>query len=176
MLDGTTSEKALEKLAEGLWNLCLWERQRTTALDTKAAALTNLSSLAAAVIAASTVVGVSATPSSFVPLPRLIAAALFVVTVLLSLNTQRVTLLGGFLDVELFQALMCHTKPVGITPPFSDKDEYRCFLREIALQRWVVYRRNCNENDSKYRRLGLAQSSAAVAVLSLILVLIKSVL
>lgn len=174
LLDRTADERALEKLAESLWNLCLWERQRTTALDTKAAALTNLSSLAAAVVAATSVAGLSDAGQAPAPIARFVSVGLFVITVLLSLNTQRVALLGGFLDIDVFEALASHASPVGGTPPFTDKDPYRCLLRETALQRWLVYRRNCDQNDAKYRRLRWAQLGAALAVVSLIPVLVRA--
>jgi hypothetical protein len=151
VLDRTKEKDSLERLTDGLWQLCQWERQRTSALDAKASSLTSLSSLAAAVMAASTFIGRE--PDSWFLTARAISVGLFIITVLLSLNAQRVVKLGAFVDAEVFRALdACHT-PVGVTPSFSDGDPYRCFLRETALQRWMVYRTHCDQNDAKYRVL-----------------------
>jgi hypothetical protein len=138
-LDATETEKSLEKLAEVLWNLCLWERQRTTSLDTKAATLTGLSSLAAAVVSASTLPGVN-----------------------------RAEAVSGFFDADVFAALEAYKTPVGDMPKFHDADPYRCFLRETVLQRWLIYRNYCDSNDRKSRHLAVAQWSAAIAVASLL--------
>jgi hypothetical protein len=86
-LDAVTEDRTLEKCADALWNLCLWEGQRTTTIDTKAAALTGLSSLAAAVVSASSATG--APQSTALIVARCVSITLFVVTVLLSLNVQR---------------------------------------------------------------------------------------
>lgn len=165
-LNRPLDERALERFSEVLWNLCLWERQRTTAIETKAAALIGLSTLAAAVVS----VGFTgATPlSKAVTVFRLVSVSLFVLTVLLSLFTQRVVTLGGFSDRDVFAALAAHEKPVGTTPKFADIDPYRDFLREVALQRWCVYRTFCDGNDAKASRLAWAQLAAALAVFSLL--------
>ena len=52
-LDAISKSETLEKFCDVVWNLCLWEQQRTNSIDTKAAALTGLWSLAAAVVSAS---------------------------------------------------------------------------------------------------------------------------
>lgn len=172
LLDATKDEKSLEKLAEALWNLCLWERQRTTALDAKAASLTGLASLAAtAVSVASTLDGT--TPAFSVLVARTISIGLFIAAVILSLNAQRVVHLGGFFDEDVFEALGAYKEPVGTTP-FQDADPYRCFLRETALQRWVIFRNHSDANDRKFRRLGVAQVASGLAVLSLLGVLITA--
>ncbi len=176
VLDATDSERALEKLGDGLWNLCLWEAQRTTALDTKAAALLNLSSLATVVVAAVSALGPGVNHNRAVLIALSPSVILFIITVLLSIRAQGVARLGGFLDIDVFEALSACRKPVGSTPPFKDSDEYRCFLRETAIQRWLVYRQRCDQNDSKSRRLGAAQLSAAFAVASLLVVVVKGLL
>ncbi len=173
-LDKTKNDKTLEKMADGFWNLCLFERQRTAAIDAKAAALTNISSLAAAVIAASSVIGTGALDSLAI-IARVVSVLLFILTVFLSLNVQQVTGLGGFSDIDVFQAVRADTEPVG-TPEFDDKDQYRCFLRETILQRWLVYSRNCNANDAKYHKLWFAQMTAGIAVGSLAVMLYKSLM
>jgi len=173
-LDAMRDDRTLEKLADVFWNLCLSEQQRATSLDVKAAALTGLSSLAAAVIAAASVSG--ARPSHALLVGRCVSIGLFVVTVLLSLHAQRVAKYGGFLDADLFDALGAHKEPVGPVPLFADADPHRCFLRELSLQRWLVYRCYCDGNDRKARRLGLAQASAALAVGSLVAALVTAFL
>ena len=165
-LDAIVEEKTLEKFTDLLWNLCLWERQRANSIDTKAAALTGLSSLAAAVVSASTVA--PTTPDPVLLGARCLSIVLFIGTVILSVNAQRVVKFGGFHDGDVFDALGAHRVPVGVTPPFSDGDPHRCFLREVALQRWLIYRTHSDTNDTKYRRLAVAQGSAVVAVASLL--------
>lgn len=167
-LDATSDNDTLKEFADVLWGLCLWEHQRAGSLDTKAAALAGLSGLAAAVVSASSIpTSTSQPPDTSVVTAQCVSIILFIGAVLLSLNAQRIVRFGGFIDRDLFDALQAYKHPVG-TPPFSDADPYRCFLREISLQRWLTYRSHCDTNDKKYRRLGVAQASAALAVGSLL--------
>ncbi len=164
-LDASEDDKVLEKLADALWNLCLWEGQRATTLDTKAATLTGLSSLAAAVVSAS---ATGQTVGDGVTIARCASIALFILTVLLALYAQRAFRQGAFFDEDVFAALQAHKVPVGEVPAFKDANPYRCFLREISLQRWLVYRKQSDANDAKFHRLLVAQYAAAVATSSLI--------
>ena len=99
-LDAVKSNETLDTFVKALWDLCLWERQRAGGLDTKAAALAGLSSLAAAVVSAST--GATEPPAQSVLLARCASIAFFIITVLLSLNAQRVVKFGGFIDRDMF--------------------------------------------------------------------------
>jgi hypothetical protein len=172
-LDATTDAKMLERLADTFWSLCLWEQQRTTVLDTKAAALMGLSSLAAAVIAAGTIPGVA--PGRLLFLARCISISLFILTVLLSIRAQSARKIGSFRDIDVFAALGAHKVPVGATPRFTDASPYECFLRELALQRWLVYRWRSDANDKKYEGLVRAQRAAAWAVVGLLVTVLTAV-
>jgi hypothetical protein len=141
-------------------------------LDTKAAALTGLSSLAAAVMAASAIPGTA--PGRVLFVARCTSILLFILTVLLSIRAQSARKIGSFRDIDVFNALGAHKLPVGITPAFSDGKPYECFLRELSLQRWLVYRWRSDANDTKYERLAKAQRAAAFAVIGLLATVIAS--
>jgi hypothetical protein len=173
-LNRAEDERSLEKLADWLWNLCVLERQRTGSLDAKAATLTGLSSLSAAVMALSASLANSPKTQIVLVSTQGISVALFIVTVLLSLRAQALTRLGAFLDADIFEALNASNNPVGITGSFQDANPYRCFLREVSIQRWLIYKRHRDANDNKAKYLGWAQKSAAIAVASLVVVLIST--
>jgi len=127
-LDATTDSEVLRHFADVWWNLCLWEKQRADVLDGKASALLGLSSIASAVVAA-TAVGAPA---------RLLAVILFLGAAACAVWALLARDHGGFLDQDVFGALTAATAPLG-TPPFKDADVLRSYLREIVMQRAVVY-------------------------------------
>lgn len=165
ILDGTKDEKSLENLSETFWNLCLWEKGRTNILDTKASYLLGLSSIAAVVVA------VGGTAQAMIHTNLLLAGAIslgfFTMTVVASLFALLGKKYGAFNDHDIFESLRAHQQPVGQIKAFEDKDPRRCFLREIILQRWLIYRWHTDANDSKFSRLVVAQVLAVLSVVSL---------
>lgn len=170
MLDSVSDDSILEKLSETFWNLCIWEKDRASALDTKAASLLGLSSIAAAVVAVS-----AGTPSQSIPsllIIRCISVGFFTLTVAACIYTLLVRLYGSFNDYDVIAAIKTHDKPLGNVNPFSDKDPKRCFLKETILQRWLIYRWYSDINDCKFKRLRAAQFMALASVLSLLVYII----
>ncbi|MGV7240930.1 hypothetical protein [Caballeronia sp. M23-90] len=107
----------LKHFSDVWWNLCLWEKQRADVLDGKAQSLVGLASIASALVGLSTLT-TGAEPGEI----RAWAACMFLVTVLLAIWALLVSNHGGFLDYEVFDALTAGAKPVGVTPPFTDKN------------------------------------------------------
>jgi len=169
-LDETNDEKTLEDLAETFWNLCLWEKGRADILDTKASYLVGLSSITAAVVAVGGVAG--ADMGSTVLIAIGVSLALFAITVVLSLFALGGKKYGAFLDKDVFGSLHAHEAPIGKIKAFEDKDPRRCFIREIILQRWLIYRWHHDANDQKYNQLVHAQVSAVISVCSLLAILV----
>lgn len=165
MLDGTQDEKSLELLFETFWNLCLWENERKSMLDAKASYLLGLSTIAAAVIAVGG--GAQALMHTKLLLAGGISLGFFTLTVVASLVALFGKKYGAFNDQDVFKSLCSHEEPVGPIKAFEDKDQRRCFLREITLQRWLIYRWYSDGNDTKYGRLVVAQILAFLSVLSL---------
>ena len=165
-LDATRDESSLKDLSDVFWNLCLWERDRANVIDTKASYLLGLSSIGGAVVA---VGGVAhGTVRSKLLLPAAIALGLFILTVIASLWTLLGKAYGTFNDRDTFDSLRAHEGPIGEIRAFEDKDARRCFLRELALQRWLIYRWYGDANDSRFSRLVLAQVLAVASTVSLL--------
>jgi hypothetical protein len=165
ILDATQDERSLEDLSETFWNLCQWEKERADILDTKASYLLGLSTIAAAVVA---VGGIAQTAIDAKLLwAGAISLTFFTLTVIASLYALLGQKYGGFVDRDVFSSLHAHIKPVGRIKAFRDKDPRRCFIRETILQRWLIYRGYSDANDSKFRRLVVAQVLAILSVLSL---------
>ncbi|MEX3981818.1 hypothetical protein AB4Y45_22875 [Paraburkholderia sp. EG287A] len=156
-LDTIKDNDLLKHFTETWWNLCQWEKQRLDILDTKAQMLLGLSGLATAIL------GTGFAEQSH--LLRAIAAVGFLLTMAGALIALRVRNVGGFIDREVFGALSAATIRVGETPSFTDKDPIRCYYREIALQRWLVYdlyKKACATKSSWVKR---AQFIAAAAII-----------
>ena len=165
ILDGTQDDKSLEDLSQTFWNLCLWEKGRADILDTKASYLLGLSSIAAAVVA---VGGVAQAANSIKLLwPGGISLGFFAITVIASLIALLGKEYGAFNDKDVFLSLRAHQEPIGEIKAFEDREPRRCFLKETILQRWLIYRRYSDKNDTKFRRLVVAQKLAVLSVLSL---------
>jgi hypothetical protein len=157
-LDQVTSLEQLKHFADLWWNLCLWEKQRADAVDSKAQMLLGLSGIATALLGTS---GLTATPEGYI---RAVAVGLFLLTVALSVWALRIRQYAGFVDSDIFNALSSHAKPVPVTPPFRDGKPFECYLREIALQRWFIYKSYKKASGSKTGQIQLAQGSACAAV------------
>jgi hypothetical protein len=166
-LDEADSRVA-EKLADSVWNLCLWENDRAKTLDTKASALLALSTIAAAVVS----IGANTVLSGTITIMRIVSITLFLGTVLFCLFTLLGRKYGGFLDEDLFEAITAKNRPVGTLPPFKSKDQYTCYLNETILQRWLVYRKHASQNDSKYKWLRIAQFGALLSVASILVTIV----
>ena len=165
-LDKITDATLLKHSAETWWNLCQWEKQRLDVIDTKAQMLLGLSSIATAIL------GTGFALQSHII--QAIAAFLFLVTMVLALIALYIRKVGGFRDVEVFQALSASTNNVGETPAFTDADPERCYYRETALQRWLVYDFYKTASKRKTPFVFLAQVSATVAVLMAAIAVIVS--
>lgn len=75
---------------------------------------------------------------------------------------------AGFLDTDVFDVLTCHSAAPGIVPQFDDKDPFNCYLREIAMQRWLIYSDFKKVSRKKAARVSFSQLLACVAVLFVI--------
>ncbi|MEW5922693.1 MAG: hypothetical protein AB1746_01760 [Candidatus Zixiibacteriota bacterium] len=170
ILDKTQNEESLQNLSEIFWNLCIWEKDRAEILDTKASYLLGLSSIAAAVITVGTIAQNFARSSILISIG--ISLGLFTITVVTSLITLLGKKYGAFNDLDIFSSLRAHINPIGQIKPFNDNDPRRCFLREITLQRWLIYKWHSDANDSKFKRLIVAQIAAVLSVISLFVCLL----
>ncbi|QCP48332.1 hypothetical protein FAZ95_03510 [Trinickia violacea] len=155
-LDAVTDKDVLKHFTETWWNLCQWEKQRLDILDTKAQMLLGLSGLATAILGTG-----FAEQSHFL---RAFAAFGFLLTMACALFALRVRNVGGFIDGEVFGALSAATTPVGNTPPFTDTDVTKCYYRETALQRWLVYDLYKKASASKSIWVRRAQVVAVLAI------------
>ncbi|HEM7884022.1 hypothetical protein [Burkholderia cenocepacia] len=150
----------LRHFNDAWWNLCLWEKQRADVLDGKAQSLVGLASIASALVGLSTVL-----PGTTQNLIRTLAACMFLVTVILAIWALFVSEYGGFYDREVFEALAANTIPVGIAPAFTDQSsEFASYLKEMAMQRWLIYSQYKKASRKKAFRVTVAQLSAGVAV------------
>ncbi|NPT34217.1 hypothetical protein [Paraburkholderia xenovorans] len=156
-LDEIKDAEVLKHFTENWWNLCQWEKQRLDVIDTKAQMLLGLSSIATAIL------GTGFAEQSHIV--RAIAAAFFFVTMALALISLFIRQVGGFRDLEVFQALQAFKEPVGSTPKFTDNDQGRCYYRELALQRWLVYDFYKTASKRKSPWVTWAQVTATLAVL-----------
>jgi hypothetical protein len=169
-LDKTQDDRVLKDLSDTYWNLCQWEKQRADILDTKAGSLLGFASIAAAVLAAGAVGASHALDA--IAIARMLSLLLFASAVALAIVALAVQQYGTFVDRDVFDATLSHEAPVGEITPFADKDPYRCYLREMTLQRWLIYRWYGEQNDEKAQWLKRAQYVALGAVLSLVIPLI----
>jgi hypothetical protein len=159
-LDAVKDDETLKHFADVWWNLCLWEKQRADVIDSKAGSLLGLASVASAVVAATGLSGSG----------RPIAVTLFLIAAAFALWALLARDHGGFLDLEVFEALTAATEPVG-TPTSSDPDPKRSYLREITLQRWLIYTgfKKVSKTRSGYVKVGQFFAVAAIASLCVLL-------
>jgi len=137
-LDLVQSDDTLKHFADVWWNLCQWEKQRADILDGKAQSLIGLASVASAVVsAAGLAVPSSGSCALFL---RIGAVVAFLTTAALAIWAVRITEYGGFFDSDVFAALTISTEPAAAVPAYTDTNPFRSYLRETAIQRWLVYR------------------------------------
>lgn len=166
-LDGTTDPDVLKNFADAWWNLCQWEKQRADVLDGKAQSLVGLASIASAVVAATgPVVGV--TPC--ITWLRVLAVLAFLVTAVMAVMALRIAKYPGFLDADVFAALAINDTK-NIVPKYTDLDKTKSYYRELAMQRWVIYRGFKRASESKASSVFRAQIGA-IASVGLLVVLI----
>lgn len=164
-LDAPASEDVLKHFAETWWNLCLWEKQRADVLDGKATSLVGLASVASAVVAAT---GDSLGSSGWITWFKLGATAAFLVTAVLAVLALRVAKYPGFIDDDVFAALVINQAP-SVIPPFKETDPVKNYYRELAMQRWVVYRGFKRVSETRADMVAWAQIAAIAAVTLLVL-------
>ena len=159
-LDAVVDDDTLKHFADVWWNLCLWEKQRADVIDSKASSLLGLASVASAVVAATGLTGAG----------RPIAVTLFLIAAAFALWALLARDHGGFLDIDVFEALTAATEPVG-TPTSSDPNPKRSYLREISLQRWLIYAgfKKVSKVRSRYVKAGQIFAVAAIASLCVLL-------
>ena len=157
-LNKTQDEKSLHDLSNNFWNLCQWEKGRADILDSKASYMFGISSIAAAIVTFGAVV-----VAKFLVVAAVCLAAV-AITLIMALIALTGKSYGSFIDKDIFDSLGAHSKAVGPIDAFTEKDPYRCYLRETILQRWLIYRSYCNNNDEKYTQLVRAQIIAVIAV------------
>jgi hypothetical protein len=160
-LDATKDDDTLKHFADVWWNLCLWEKQRADVIDAKATGLLGLSSIASAVVAATNLTGQG----------RAIAASLFLIAAICAVIALFVRDHSGFVDTEVFGALAAGTKPVGVSKKFSEEHAFRGYLREIVMQRWLIYRNFKSVSETRAKFVQGAQGFAVLAILVLCVVL-----
>jgi hypothetical protein len=158
LLDQVNDKEVLKHFTDTWWNLCQWEKQRLDILDTKAQMLLGLSGLATAIL------GTGFAEQSY--WLRACAAFGFLATMGFAMHALRVTSVGGFIDDEVFGALLAAKTPVGKTQLFSDreKEPYNSYYREIALQRWLIYDFYKKASAVKSKRVKRAQTAAVAAI------------
>jgi hypothetical protein len=165
-LNHTLDNDTLKHFADAWWNLCSWESQRASGLDSKAQGMLGLSSIAGAVVTVSApMAGSFAWPIGL----RVAAIAGFVVTALFAILALRVRDHGGFFDQGVFEALAYPDNVVPWFPAYVDDDRFRRYLREMAIQRWLVYRRHKDASRDKVLWVERAQIAAFVSGLLLAL-------
>lgn len=171
-LNKTNSNEPLEHIAEVWWNLCQWERQRADTLDSKAQGLLGLSSIAGAVV------GVVAPRLELGGLSAVLygsAILAFLATAFLAIYAYRISDHGGFLDSDVFGALSLFEKkedPAASTDP----DPFRVYLRDTAVQRWLVYRSFKSASNRKAKQIDNAQVAALAALISLVLAVLAPII
>lgn len=158
-LDGIDGDDVLKHFADNWWNLCQWEKQRLDVIDTKAQMLLGLSSIAMAILGTG-----FAEQSHGV---RVIAAVGFLLTMVFALVALFVRQVGGFLDLDVFEALSASKVSVGTTPEFKDNNATRCYYRETAIQRWLVYDLY---KKASAKKSGWVMAAQLVATLSVVAV------
>jgi hypothetical protein len=188
MLDATRDDRTLSHFADDLWRLCGWERDRARTLDDKAAKILGTSGVVALAVTLGTradwLTGARLEPTlAPATLPLVVVmilvgavTCLFFFAALLAVIASRPVRYGGFLPEEVFEALTACDSPVGITPAFTDRDPHRCYLRELSLQRWLIYQWHCKVNDQKARWVRRAQAAAIGMVLGLFLLAVLVIL
>lgn len=153
-LNGTTNADTLKHFADVWWNLCMWEKQRADVLDGKAQMLLGLAGVASSFVAVAKPIGLfTHDPKKIALLMALLALMLAAIAAVLAL---RVTDYGGFLDTDVFGALTI-TKTLPIESLFADNDPHLSYLRELSMQRWLVYSTYKAASSVKARRVQIAQ-------------------
>jgi len=170
-LSTTKNPELLKHIAEVWWNLCNWEKQRADILDTKAQGLLGLSSIAG------TVVSIAATSFASNPVSKtfLGAAVLaLLTTAILTLVALRIAKYGGFLEKDIFGAVLLFTEP---DPAVQyDAEQYNVYLRDIAVQRWLVYDSYKKASAKKAEQVDNAQVAAIIAICFLIFASLSHIL
>ena len=165
-LNAVTDNDTLKHFADVWWNLCLWEKQRADVLDGKAQTLIGLATIASAVVTVAVPVVGSDGPGAGL---RVAAVVAFLLTASLAVWSLRIAEYGGFLDTDVFGALTIATVPAGPIPAFDDKDPFRSYLREITMQRWLIYNSFKSASSVKADRVEKAQWLAIVAIALLVI-------
>lgn len=163
-LDGVADNDTLKHFADLWWNLCGWESARAAVLDGKAQGLLTLASIVGAVVTVSAALGGDQVAGAFW---RALAIFLFVLAAFAAVWALRVRDHGGFLDRGVFEALSYNGDAADWFPAFADKDRFRLYLREVAMQRWSVYRSFKQASAEKGRRVSFAQNLALAGALVL---------
>jgi hypothetical protein len=159
-LNRCNSDDALKHIADVWWNLCLWEQKRSDVLDTKAQNLLGLASIASALVA---VAGPIAGTSPITDVLRISSVIGFLVTAILAILALRVSAQAGFYDKDVFDALSLHDV-AGNPAMLHDPDPFRCYLRDIAAQRWVIYSGFMSASSTRAKRVENAQLLAVTSL------------
>ena len=163
-LDRIADNDTLKHFADVWWNLCNWEAARAGVLDGKAQGLLTLASVVGAVVTVSAALGGDQIGGGYW---RAASIFMFIIAALLAVWALRVADHGGFFDRGVFEALTYTGDAADWFPAFADKDPFRLYLREIAMQRWSVYRGFKDASTEKSRRVARAQYAALFGALLL---------
>ena len=156
-LNSVDDTDTLKHFADVWWNLCNWEARRVAVIDGKAQGLLSLASVVGTVVAVATAMGGEQHSGA---IWRAISVLMFVVAAAVAILGLRLKDHGGFNDKGVFDALTYDGEVADWFPEFNDKTAFNLYLREIAMQRWSVYRRFKNTIAQKVQRVLWAQHFA----------------
>jgi hypothetical protein len=157
-LESVTNAELLKHFADVWWNLCLWEKQRADAIDTKASGILGLASVASAIVA----VGGTATQTSA---SRVVGAILFLVSAALALFALRVRDYTGFADGQVFKALDS-AKAAAQAPTEANDPALIAYLQQVVMQRWLVYKGYKEASNDRAKWVYSAQVAAGAAIVA----------
>lgn len=165
-MDATQDNDTLKNFADVWWNLCQWEKQRADVLDGKAQTLIGMATIAGTVVTVAVPVIGANGPGAVL---RVASVFCFLLASVLAVGSLQVKDYGGFLDGDVFGALTIGKQPPGLLPPLKDTDPFRSYLREIVMQRWLIYSGFKKVSAQKTGRIAWAQNLVLIAVGCLLL-------
>lgn len=169
LTDATSDVEVLKHFADVWWNLCLWEKQRADVLDGKAQALLGLASISSAVVTAAAAAMPSASGIGW--WLRIGAVLGFLVAAAFAVWSMRLRDYKGFLDTDVFGAL--DIKPgADVLPKFKVTGRQVAYLRDISMQRWLVYNSFKDQSAEKATRIIIGQVVALISIVWLVLAIV----
>lgn len=158
-LESVTNVELLKHFADVWWNLCLWEKQRADAIDTKASGILGLASVASAIVA------VGGGSTSQTSASRVAGAILFLASAALALFALRVRDYTGFADGQVFKALDSANAATQ-APTDANDPALIAYLQQVVMQRWLVYKGYKQTSNDRAKWVYSAQVAAGVAIVA----------